>query len=166
MLATVETVTELLARGKTLILAGEESLLRAIPKGAWVGGTIPYFMTEAGGVTSRTHVFVEEVPAVATSATSRVYDGDTVSRVGVDSPEHGYSIVIVPAMSSIHQTYAVHAPRDGWIEALPYEVGERPPVGAPVAVMLAAGPPYARVHVPETLRASYAAGRSVTVRVE
>lgn len=111
MLATVETVTELLARGKTLILAGEESLLRAIPKGAWVGGTIPYFMTEAGGVTSRTHVFVEEVPAVATSATSRVYDGDTVSRVGVDSPEHGYSIVIVPAMSSIHQTYAVHAPR-------------------------------------------------------
>lgn len=62
--------------------------------------------------------------------------------------------------------YAVHAPRDGWIEALPYEVGERPPVGAPVAVMLAAGPPYARVHVPETLRASYAAGRSVTVRVD
>jgi HlyD family secretion protein len=62
--------------------------------------------------------------------------------------------------------YTVYAPRDGWIEALPYEIGERPPAGAPVVVMLAAGPPYARVHVPETLRASYTAGRPVTVRID
>lgn len=62
--------------------------------------------------------------------------------------------------------YVIRAPRPGWIEALPYEIGERPPAGAPVVVMLAAGAPYARVHVPETLRAAYAAGRPVTVRVD
>jgi HlyD family secretion protein len=35
--------------------------------------------------------------------------------------------------------YEVRAPRTGWIEALPYELGERPPAGAPVVVMLAEG---------------------------
>jgi hypothetical protein len=35
--------------------------------------------------------------------------------------------------------YEVRAPRAGWIEALPYKLGERPPAGAPVVVMLAEG---------------------------
>jgi HlyD family secretion protein len=62
--------------------------------------------------------------------------------------------------------YVVTAPRDGWIEALPYEVGERPPAGGPVVVMLAKGAPYARIHVPEPLRASVAAGRKVAVTID
>jgi HlyD family secretion protein len=60
----------------------------------------------------------------------------------------------------------VRAPRAGLIEALPYEVGERPPVGAPLVVMLADGAPYARVHVPEPLRVAYAAGTAVAVSVD
>ena len=62
--------------------------------------------------------------------------------------------------------YVVHAPRPGTIEALPYKVGERPPAGAPVVVMLADGTPYARVHVPETLRAQFTAGSRVLARVD
>jgi HlyD family secretion protein len=62
--------------------------------------------------------------------------------------------------------YVVHAPRPGTIEALPYKLGERPPAGAPVVVMLADGTPYARVHVPETLRARFAAGSRVLARVD
>ena len=54
MLATVERVTELLTEGKSLILAGDEALLRALPRGAWIGGTIPYFMSREGGCSSRT----------------------------------------------------------------------------------------------------------------
>lgn len=60
----------------------------------------------------------------------------------------------------------VTAPRDGVVEALPYELGERPPRGAPVVVMLADGPPYARVFVPEPLRARVAAGAAVVVRLD
>lgn len=111
MLATVERVTELLTEGKSLILAGDEALLRALPRGAWIGGTIPYFMSREGGCSSRTHLFVEEVPPIAVSCEARVYDVDTVSKVGVDSPEHGYTLVIVPAATSIHQSYAMNAPR-------------------------------------------------------
>jgi HlyD family secretion protein len=60
----------------------------------------------------------------------------------------------------------LRAPRAGVIEALPYKLGERPPTGAPVAVMLADGLPYARVFVPEPLRASVTAGSAMTVRID
>ena len=60
----------------------------------------------------------------------------------------------------------VTAPRDGVIDALPYKLGERPPAGAPVVIMLADGVPYARVFVPEPLRARVKAGDSATVRFD
>jgi len=62
--------------------------------------------------------------------------------------------------------YEVRAPRDGRVEALPYELGERPPPGAPVVVMLADGVPYARIYVPEPLRAQVTAGRAVDVTMD
>jgi HlyD family secretion protein len=62
--------------------------------------------------------------------------------------------------------FVVTATRPGVIEALPYEVGERPPAGAPVVVMLADSVPFARVHVPETLRTRFTAGNRVEVRID
>jgi HlyD family secretion protein len=60
----------------------------------------------------------------------------------------------------------VRAPRAGQVDALPYEVGERPPQGAVVVVMLADTAPYARVYVPEPLRVRIRPGLDVTVRVD
>ncbi|MBS0387245.1 MAG: HlyD family secretion protein, partial [Proteobacteria bacterium] len=57
-------------------------------------------------------------------------------------------------------------PVDGTIEALPYRLGERPVLGAPVVIMLAAGMPYARVYIPEPQRASLRAGQSLSVHVD
>jgi HlyD family secretion protein len=62
--------------------------------------------------------------------------------------------------------YQVTAPRDGHIEALPYKLGERPPVGAPIVVMLADGTPYARVYVPENHRAQFLPNTRVAVHVD
>jgi HlyD family secretion protein len=59
--------------------------------------------------------------------------------------------------------YTIRAPRAGLVEALPYKLGERPPAGRPVAVLLADGEPYARVYVPEPLRARFQAGTKVAV---
>ena len=58
----------------------------------------------------------------------------------------------------------VAAPRNGVVDALPYELGERPPRGATVAVILAAGPPFARVFIPEPLRARVQPGTAAVVR--
>jgi HlyD family secretion protein len=58
------------------------------------------------------------------------------------------------------------APIDGTVESLPYRVGERPPLGSPVVILLAAGLPYARVYVPESLRVRVVPGTLVRVRVD
>lgn len=62
--------------------------------------------------------------------------------------------------------HLVVAPRAGVVDALPYELGERPPRGAPVAVLLAAGAPYARVYIPETKRVTVAPGDPAIVRID
>lgn len=60
----------------------------------------------------------------------------------------------------------VRAPRPGLVDALPFERGERPPQGAVVAVLLAAAAPYARVYVPEPIRARVRPGVAARVRVD
>jgi len=62
--------------------------------------------------------------------------------------------------------HTVLAPRAGVVDALPYELGERPPQGAPVVVLLAGGPPYARVFIPESRRAAIAPGTGAIVRID
>jgi HlyD family secretion protein len=60
----------------------------------------------------------------------------------------------------------VRAPSAGVIDALPFELGERPPAGAVVAVVLASSAPYARVYVPESVRARLTPGTRATIRVD
>src|SRR4051812_36505052 len=50
------------------------------------------------------------------------------------------------------QHLEVHAPRAGRIDALPFKLNDRPPLGASVASFLVGDAPYARVFVPETQR--------------
>jgi HlyD family secretion protein len=57
------------------------------------------------------------------------------------------------------------APRDGVIDSLPYRLGDQAPVGAPLVIMLAGVAPYARIYVPQGLRASVKVGQAVQVRV-
>ena len=58
------------------------------------------------------------------------------------------------------------APVAGVVEALPYRLGERPLLGAPVVILLASGMPYARVYIPEPQRAPLHAGQTLKVKVD
>jgi HlyD family secretion protein len=60
----------------------------------------------------------------------------------------------------------VRAPIAGTLDALPFRVGEKPARGATVAVLLANGAPYARIHVPAPLRAQVKPGTAATLRVD
>lgn len=60
----------------------------------------------------------------------------------------------------------IRAPAAGRIEALPFELGERPPAGAVVAIVLADESPYARVYVPASIRVHVRAGTPARVRVD
>jgi HlyD family secretion protein len=59
----------------------------------------------------------------------------------------------------------VVAPREGRVDSLPYRLGDQAPPGAPLAVMLVGDTPFARIHVPEPLRAGIDVGDRVTVLV-
>jgi HlyD family secretion protein len=60
----------------------------------------------------------------------------------------------------------VRAPVPGTVDALPYEIGERPPPGAVVAILLAEGAPYARVYVPEPMRVRIVPGTVAQIQVD
>lgn len=111
MLATTQEVAALVSKGVPLVVAGEEALLRELPTGPWIGGTIPYFMTGEGGKTTRDRLFVDRTPELAIRCTPVRFDQATISRVGIESPEHGYTVLIIPAGTALHQQYALEAPR-------------------------------------------------------
>jgi HlyD family secretion protein len=60
----------------------------------------------------------------------------------------------------------VRATRGGVVDALPYKAGERPPKGTTVAVLLADTPAFARVYVPEPMRARVAPRTRALIHVD
>jgi HlyD family secretion protein len=58
------------------------------------------------------------------------------------------------------------ATRNGVLDSLPYNLGERVSVGAFVAVVLADRIPYARVYVPSSVRVKFVPGLKVNVHVD
>ena len=61
------------------------------------------------------------------------------------------------------QRLDVTAPRAGVVDSLPYRLGDEAPVGAPLAVMLVGDRPYARIYVPEPIRANVKVGDTARV---
>lgn len=62
--------------------------------------------------------------------------------------------------------HAIRAPVDGIADSRLFEMGERPGVGQPVAVMLGGEQPYARVYVPEQLRVRITTGAEVLIWID
>jgi HlyD family secretion protein len=60
----------------------------------------------------------------------------------------------------------VRAPIAATIDSLPFHLGEKPAKGVTVAVLLANSAPYARIHVPEPMRARVTSGTAATIRVD
>lgn len=57
------------------------------------------------------------------------------------------------------------APRAGVVDSLPYKLGDQAPLGMPLAILLVGDAPYARVYVPEPLRAGVQVGDPASVFV-
>lgn len=110
MLASKETAAALIERGATAFLAASEPVLTAMPRGNWIGGTIPYFMADEGGVIAEDRVFIAEFPASAALCAIRTYRSDELSTIATDAPDNGLTALIIPAGSAAHTAYAEHAP--------------------------------------------------------
>lgn len=60
----------------------------------------------------------------------------------------------------------ITATRDGLLDNLPFNLGERVPVNGVVAVIQASRVPYARVYVPANYRVDFVPGKTVSVHVD
>jgi hypothetical protein len=138
MLLSPDETATLIKSGAFLALAADEAVLAALPCGEWIGGTIPYFMGQAGGTTSRQHVFATPLPTWH-NLTPRIvcHDTSTLSQMCVEAPDDGFSLVIMPAFSDVHMDYAQQAahyedmfmkPVVGWVAGIHLDdIGHRSP---------------------------------------
>lgn len=109
MLIDINEAVRRINAGQSLLLAGEEKLLAQLPPGNWIGGTIPYFMTDAGGCFCTDKIFATELPAGLGTRTS-VYQHNELSAVYRDTHEGELAFIILPADSSVHVEFALNAP--------------------------------------------------------
>jgi hypothetical protein len=103
-------VAEMIAAGKNLLLAGDEKSLGGLPAGRWMAGTIPYFMGEQGGVFTQDHIYVTELPDYVLKTEIKVYTETDIHLVYNEAPQHGFSVIIIPAACATHFTFALNAP--------------------------------------------------------
>ena len=109
MLEDPTRVAQRIIGGERLMVAGDEHLLAQLPQGPWIGGTIPYFVSDRG-VTTRDLLHVAELPGNPTSVSIRSYDVSHLERITADAPENGYTLLIVPFGSDAHYRFAREAP--------------------------------------------------------
>jgi hypothetical protein len=122
-----EEVIKMIQQGKKLLLAGDEELLKKLPAGDWIGGSIPYFMTESGGMVSKDLILVNEIPHFVKEIKCMSYDIATIKNVYKDGFNNGFSVIIIPYMSETHLSFAINAsdykefttkPLIGWISGI------------------------------------------------
>lgn len=109
-LVSLDEAARLLESGRCFAVAADRAVLEKLPRGAWIGGSIPYFVGQAGGVCSREQVFLCEIPVPGDPPQIRFYAQDDLAQVYVDAPENGFSLIILPAFSPVHSDFARHAP--------------------------------------------------------
>ncbi len=134
-LMSVEETGLLLSQGRRLLVAGDEALLRRLPRGAWIGGTIPYFMSADGALRTESSLFVTELPELVEKASVKAYSAKGLPGLHADAFDYGISFLILPAGSEAHLTFACEAPSwpdlllkpvVGWVSGVPVEqIGKR-----------------------------------------
>ncbi len=72
----------------------------------------------------------------------------------------------VDAEQTVLEDLTVVATRDGVLDSLPWNLGERVTTGSPVAVLVTGQTPYARVYVPEPHRVNLKPGDTLKVNVD
>lgn len=102
----------------------------------------------------------------ARAALEALLEGTTVEELQQAEAALAQAEARVHELQVVEDRLTVRAPRPGVVDALPFEIGERPPAGATVAVILVGDGPYARVYVPEPQRQALRPGDRVPVHVD
>ncbi len=109
-LLSVSEASALIKEGKLLVISGEEELLAQLPKGNWIGGTIPYFYLKGkAGVFDQQNVYVRDLTNHATKFNIKTYSAEDIDQIAVNGYDNGFQVLIIPAYKKIHQDFALHS---------------------------------------------------------
>jgi HlyD family secretion protein len=102
----------------------------------------------------------------ANEALDRLLNGTTVEELQqAESAVESAEAQVRAALVDLDRT-RVASPSAGVIDKVLYQIGERPVPGSTIAVLLSSDRVFARVYVPEHLRARVTPGRGIDVRVD
>ena len=131
MLITLEETIAKINEGKILHIAADGSLLDKLPKGKWIGGTTPYFISDIGGILTKDKLFVDEID-YGEDINICTYGKYNVFQVVEECYENGLAIMIMPYGSQVATKYAKEAPEVeellmhptvGWISGFDLNTG-------------------------------------------
>lgn len=94
----------------------------------------------------------------ARAALDELLEGTRSEVIDQARSRHASALATVQDLEITLERAAIKSPVRGIVESLPFELGERPPFGTTVVVVLASGRTYARVHVSEPLRTRLSPG--------
>ncbi len=123
-LMSFNEVSDLIQSGEILVLAAAEQLLARLPKGRWIGGTIPYFVGGNGGLYTEEKIYVSRITPFISRVNIKLYNEKELSNIYTDGFENGFSVIIVPYNTKAHFDFALKAssfpkfgdiPLIGWI---------------------------------------------------
>jgi hypothetical protein len=126
MLITLEETVKLINEGRILHIAADDSLLMKLPKGKWIGGTTPYFISKEGGIFTKDKLFVNEID-YAEDIKTAVYGKYNIFQIVEECYDNGLTMLIMPYGSDVATKYAKEAPEVeellmhptlGWISGL------------------------------------------------
>ena len=104
--------------------------------------------------------------AEAEAALDELLEGTRNERIDQARNRFAAAGALVEELTVTLERAVVKSPVDGVVEAMPFEIGERPPAGATVAVLLAEAPTYARVHVPQGVRTRIGSGARARIAID
>jgi len=126
MLTTLEDTIGKIEKGSPLMIAGLKETLEQLPKGNWIGGTIPFFNHGE----QENMLEISTIPEGVRKVKLKVYSIDNIHYIRHDAYDKGFSLLILPAESRIHHSFAMNS-RDypfqnkgtlaGWVAGYPQD---------------------------------------------
>jgi hypothetical protein len=137
-LKSIEATNRLINENRTLLICGEEKYLSQLDKGNWIGGTIPYCMSKkGGGLIGEKAVFVTDFSGEIRNFKIESYKKEAFGSMLDDRFLDGFSYVLVPAFSEVHEHYGLSmgnhsnlfdVPTMGWVTGVYLEeIGAKSP---------------------------------------
>jgi len=102
----------------------------------------------------------------ATESLNRLLNGTTVEELDQAIAALNAAEASINRVNLDIERLSVYAPVNGMLDKRLYQLGERPQIGATIGVILDGSRTYARIYVPEPLRASVQQGKQLDIRVD